>query len=98
MDILGLLKQIKKGDVEPLYLIHGSEFFLIETFLTEIRHKVVQGPMADFNYSRKKSNEVSGAQIVAEAKSLPMMAKQRPMETHRFVSGKISCFPKRTQA
>ncbi|MBN2526008.1 MAG: DNA polymerase III subunit delta [Deltaproteobacteria bacterium] len=77
MDLLSLFKTLSPETVAPLYFIHGEEDFLIGRFLTELRHIVVQGPMADFNYSRIKARETSGAALVTDAKSLPMMAKMR---------------------
>ncbi|MBN2341579.1 MAG: DNA polymerase III subunit delta [Deltaproteobacteria bacterium] len=77
--MLQLIKTLTPDNVEPLYFLHGEEEFLIDKFLTELKQTVVEGPMADFNYSRQKARETSGAQVVADAKSLPMMAKRRLM-------------------
>lgn len=79
MDLLSLIKSIKSGSVAPVYFLHGEEEFLIGKFLAELKHLVVKGPMADFNYARQKIRETSGAKIVADAKSLPMMADMRLM-------------------
>ena len=79
MDLMSQTRSLKSDGVEPLYFLHGEEAFLIGRFLTELKHVVVSGPMADFNYARLKARETSGAKVVAEAKSLPMMAKMRLM-------------------
>lgn len=77
MDLLTLTRQLKEDTVAPVYLLHGDERFLISRFVDRLKGLVVIGPMADFNYARKKAQETTGAQVVADARSLPMMAKQR---------------------
>ena len=77
MDLLKLTENLSDSNLEPVYLVHGQERFLVTEFLNRLRHLVALGPMADFNYSRKKMSETSGAEIVAEAKSMPMMASKR---------------------
>lgn len=77
MDLLSLTKSIRAGTIDPVYFLHGEEPFLIGQCTAELKQRVVSGPMADFNYSHQKAKETSGAKIVAEAKSLPMMSKQR---------------------
>ncbi len=92
MDLLALHRTLKKDTISPLYFIHGEESFLIGRFLTELRQLVVEGPMGDFNYSRLKARETSGAAVVAEAKSLPMMATKRLIiveDTEKFKSSDL---------
>ncbi|MBN2717003.1 MAG: DNA polymerase III subunit delta [Deltaproteobacteria bacterium] len=79
MDLMSLTKSLKSGTIEPVYFLHGEEEFLIGKFLAELKHIVVTGAMADFNYTRLKAKETSGAKVTAEAKSMPMMAKMRLM-------------------
>jgi len=77
MDLLTVINEIEKGNIAPVYLVHGPEFFIVDQFINALKKTVVSGPMADFNYSRKKASETSGAAIVAECKSIPMMADRR---------------------
>ena len=77
MDILSLMRGLSVENLAPVYLLHGEEPFLIERFVEALKAIAVSGPMGSFNYSRKKASEVTGAQVVAEVKSLPMMAARR---------------------
>ena len=77
MEIISILKAVEQQKIDPVYLFHGEEYFLIAQVVSKIKELLVSGPMAEFNYSRKKASELSGAAIVAEAKSLPMMAPKR---------------------
>jgi DNA polymerase III subunit delta len=77
MSILTLTNKLSNKTIEPIYFIHGQENYLIQLFLQKIKELVVTGPMGDFNYIRQKINETTGPKIVAEAKSMPMMASRK---------------------
>jgi DNA polymerase-3 subunit delta len=77
MDLLTLRTNLTPENLAPVYLLHGPERFIIDQAVAQIREIVVQGPMADFNYSRYKAKELSGAEIVAKAGEIPMMAAKR---------------------
>lgn len=77
MDVLALLDKLTAETAAPVYLLHGPERFLIDELIARLRELLVSGPMADFNFSRLKAGEVDGAEIVAEARAVPMMASHR---------------------
>ena len=77
MNIAELNKKFNPDKIDTVYLLHGDEFFLITEFIEKLKSVIVQGAMAEFNYTHKKAQETNGAKIVAEAKSMPMMANKR---------------------
>jgi DNA polymerase III subunit delta len=77
MDVASLLDEIEAGRIEPAYLLHGAERFLIDRAVEMLRRRVSQGPMAELNFSRLHGGEASGAEISAEARAVPMMADRR---------------------
>lgn len=77
MDLIQLTERLGPDSVEPVYLLHGPEGFLISDFMTRLRYLVLEGPMAEFNLNKLKAPEASGAAIVSEARAVPMMAKRR---------------------
>lgn len=77
MDLIELTEQLDEDNVEPVYVLHGPERFLIDLAIGRLREIVVSGPMADFNYQRLSAVDATGAAIVAEARAVPMMAKRK---------------------
>ncbi len=70
-------RAVESGRIDAVYIVFGSETFYLQRFLSALRSRVATGPMADFNYSRLKAKEVSGAEIVATAQAVPMMSSRR---------------------
>jgi DNA polymerase-3 subunit delta len=77
MDVLALTEQLDADHVEPIYLVHGPERFLIDMLVRRLRRIVVSGPLGDLNLQRLSAAETSGAEIVAEARAVPMMARRK---------------------
>jgi DNA polymerase-3 subunit delta len=77
MDLLTLVEKLDARGVEPVYLVHGPERFLVDLLVRRLREIIVTGAMSDFNFHRLAGGEASGAEIVAEARAVPMMATQK---------------------
>jgi len=77
MDVLALLDEVGRGRYAPVYFVHGKERFLVERLVDGLRAALVKGPMAGFNFRRVRGKEVTGAEISAEARAVPMMASHR---------------------
>ena len=48
--LMELKKQIKNGDIKPLYLFYGEEDYLKETYINQIRDLVPDGGFPEFNH------------------------------------------------
>jgi DNA polymerase III subunit delta len=77
MELLAVLDEIEKGKVAPVYFVHGKERHLVEQLIARLRAALLEGPMAAFNFRRARAAETSGAEISAEARGVPMLAKHR---------------------
>jgi DNA polymerase-3 subunit delta len=71
---------IERGEVAPIYCLHGAERYLIDRCLTAIRAAVLGGKaaaFAAFNHDVFDLKETSLATVVNAARTLPMMAARR---------------------
>ena len=77
MDAHKVLQTLNAGNIAPVYLLHGPEQFIVFQLVARIQELVMQGPMADLNIQRLKGGSVSGSEVSAAARELPMMAPRR---------------------
>jgi DNA polymerase-3 subunit delta len=70
-------KALEKGDIRPLYYLHGDEGYLVERAVKAAVDRLVPADMRDFNLNVYYGNESSGEEIVASAQTLPMFAECR---------------------
>ena len=61
----------------PLIYLCGKERFLVDRAIEAIKAAVLEPATKDFNYDQLFGKEAGSAQILACAKTLPMMAKRR---------------------
>ena len=68
-------------DLQPVMIACGPERALVKAAVTHVREQVLSGSaMADFNHDRLNGKSVAVERIVACARTLPVMAKQRLVE------------------
>ncbi|MCE7794187.1 DNA polymerase III subunit delta [Salipaludibacillus sp. CUR1] len=77
MSYVQMLKELNKGDLAPLYLLYGSETYLIEDILNRIVSKALSPEEQEFNLSRFDMNEHSVDLAVEEAYTFPFMGGRR---------------------
>jgi DNA polymerase III subunit delta len=77
MEVAALLDKLSSSEPEPVYVLHGPERFLVDEAIARLRAAVLAGPMAELNFRRMRAEDCSGAEILAEARSMPMLAKRR---------------------
>lgn len=76
MDTIKIINSIKAGNLFPLYLINGTERFLIDRVLEKIKRIVFNHPMANLNFHELDGASTSGDGIVNLALQVPMMGAQ----------------------
>ncbi len=86
MSFLQVQKKIKKGSIAPLYLLLGTEAFLIEETIHTIINKVLPEEQFDFNLSTFELKETPISLAIEEALTIPFMG------THRVVIVKDPLF------
>ena len=71
---------LERGEIDPIYCLHGAERFLIDRCLQAIRDAVAKTTppaFAAFNVDVMDLRETDIGKVVATAKTLPMMAPRR---------------------
>jgi DNA polymerase-3 subunit delta len=75
-----LVVAIERGEIAPVYCLHGAERYLVDRCLAAIRAAVTGGsaaPFAAFNQDVYDLKETSIDVVVATARTLPMLAPRR---------------------
>jgi len=72
-----VLRQLKKGTLDPVYLFHGESHFRLEKLLTEIRDTFVPETARDLNVQLFYGGETETSVILDAARSLPFMSSNR---------------------
>ena len=76
-DVLG---DIARGDLAPVYCLHGSERFLVNRCLTALRKAILgndESAASGFDHDIFDLKEATIAQVVGAARTLPMFSKRR---------------------
>ena len=80
-----LKRQLKAGQVAPLYLLHGPEDFLRERAARAITDAALSGaPLREFNESSFSLASADVQQAIASAEQLPMMSARRVVRVTDF--------------
>ncbi|RXT14805.1 DNA polymerase III subunit delta [Ammoniphilus sp. CFH 90114] len=77
MEYRSIFKEIQQGIIKPIYLLYGTEAFLIEECINFIKTKAIDEQFLDFNFSVFDLNEIPIQQAVMDAETLPFMGDKR---------------------
>ncbi|MDA0747695.1 MAG: DNA polymerase III subunit delta [bacterium] len=72
-----VLQLAKKGEIAPLYLLHGAEELEKESALANLVETVVEPAARTFNLDIFRGEDLSVEDVVGRAASFPMMAPRR---------------------
>ena len=70
-------KEIKSGDLKPVYLLKGEELYYLELLSGKFEQEVLDEAEKDFNMSVFYGKDASMDEVVLSAKQYPVMAKHR---------------------
>lgn len=76
MNPADLEKQVKSGDLKPVYLLHGGEILLKDRMLRLLQNVVPEG-MRDFNFQSILADEVAVSEVMENAQTMPFMTPPR---------------------
>jgi DNA polymerase III subunit delta len=71
------MSEADRGELRPLYLVMGSETFLVDKVLTKLRASVDMGAAAAFNIDKFVAGEADVDRVLSAARTVPMMAPYR---------------------
>jgi DNA polymerase-3 subunit delta len=72
-----ILRNIKSGNLSPIYFLHGEESYFIDVITDAIEKGILQDSEKSFNQDLFYGKEVSARQIVDACSQYPMMAAKR---------------------
>ena len=72
-----IIREIKAGKFEPIYVLHGDEPFFIEDITQTLKDHVVDEASKDFNESILYGRDVELSEVLAAARRFPMMAERQ---------------------
>ena len=75
-----LMRDLRDGQIQPVYFIAGEERLLVDRLLARIRRQVLADGLAEFNHDQLTAGAVGGAEILAAARTVPMMGDRRLVE------------------
>jgi DNA polymerase III subunit delta len=76
-DVASLLRTVRKGELEPAYLLVGEEALLKSRAVRAIRRRTLEDGPEGFNEETFEGRGTKASSIVDAARTLPMMAKRR---------------------
>lgn len=84
-----VVKQIEQGDGSPLYVLYGTETYLLEEMLTHIKKHTLSDGNDDFNYAVFDLEQTPVETLIEEAETLPFMGEKRLIVGHNawFLTG-----------
>ncbi len=77
IDMNKLTKQLRSGQLSPVYFIYGTESYTKRTAVEKLLDCCVSPEMADFNYQRFVGDGIDLVEIADAVSQLPMMADYR---------------------
>src|SRR3954454_14788109 len=74
-----IVAAIERGELDPIYCLHGAERYLLDRCLAAIRQAVLgsAGGGASFNHDVFDLKETPMGRVVSTARTMPMMARRR---------------------
>lgn len=72
-----LFKQIKAGQLAPVYLLYGAEGYFVGSAVRQIEGKAVSPGMESFNLQRFDGAKADWNEIEDACEALPMMAERK---------------------
>ncbi|MBM71682.1 MAG: DNA polymerase III subunit delta [Crocinitomicaceae bacterium] len=72
-----IIRELKAGKFQPIYLLHGEESFFIEEITKAILDNSVEESSKDFNETILYGRDVELSEVLAAARRFPMMSERQ---------------------
>lgn len=76
-DFNSLIQQLDRGQISPVYLLHGEEFHFLEKILQKIEEVVVDESTRSFNHHVYYGKETILSDVLNVSRRFPMMADKQ---------------------
>lgn len=77
MDGIQALREIKKGNIGPVYLLGGTNAFIKERIMEELKKNILEEEMSSFNLDTYQGNKQSLGEILSRAETPPVLSRKR---------------------
>lgn len=91
MDVKTVIKQIKQGQISPVYLCYGTEKYQIQEFVNLLQDQITDPEQRDFSLASYDLADTPIEMIVEEAEMLPFLVERKLIlvrDTSLFGTGK----------
>jgi DNA polymerase-3 subunit delta len=75
---------IDAGEIGRLYILHGEERYLLDTYVGKIREKLLPDGTSGFNYHRFEGNEASADALQSATSTFPFLAERTLIEVRDY--------------
>jgi len=75
---------INEKNPKNLYIFHGEEKYLLETYLKKLREALLSGGFEEFNYKRFEGRGLTAQTLVDAVDALPVFGERTLVEVHDF--------------
>lgn len=82
---MSIMKKIKSNQFSPLYLLYGTESFLINEVKQKLMANVLTNDESEFNYSAYDLEETPVELIIEDAETYPFMGERKLIIVHNPV-------------
>src|SRR5881409_736000 len=72
-----LLRSLPKGELAPVYYLHGPEDILKDEAVQAILERALDPGLRDFNFDQRSAGQLDPEAIFVLCTTLPMMAERR---------------------
>jgi len=91
-EVLKIVKDIKAGNIKPIYFLMGEEPYYIDKLSDYIEQNVLSEDEKGFNQTVLYGRDVSIEDVISTAKRYPMMAEHQVVKNFGMVLNGISGF------
>ncbi|MEF2964769.1 DNA polymerase III subunit delta [Paenibacillus sp. M1] len=91
MDVKAAVKQLKQGQVSPLYLCYGTEKYQIKEFIGLLEERVIDRGQRDFAVAVYDLSDTPVEAVIEEAETLPFLVERKLIivnDSSLFTAGK----------
>lgn len=85
MDFFKLIKKIKSGQIDKLYLFFGNEYFLIRETIIYIKKTLLCNEFNDVNYNNIEGKEAKLEDLLCSAKTMPFFSNKRLIVVNNYL-------------
>lgn len=77
MNYVEFNKNLKEGNIQPLYLFSGEEIYLIDETITRVKNKYLDKSLETINFATLNGKSITQEDIINACETLPFMSQKK---------------------